>query len=195
MKIGQGCKSVLPCKLKQFKYCRYQYWLRKNCSFDLIVECSYHSVVRLALVGLCEWLSAGWDTWGTYVVRRALLWCTCALFWWACAHHKCTWQWALWKCTWAHHRWMCTCALSKCSCALFGLKISFFICRISGRVDRGRAAATETINLGSILGRVKPNTIIKIGIYSFPTWRSRFSNNRGQCETSAVCGRQVAPWL
>ena len=37
--------------------------------------------------------------------------------------------------------------------------------RISGRVDR--ASATEAVDLGSILGRVKPKTI-KIGIHSFP---------------------------
>ena len=36
---------------------------------------------------------------------------------------------------------------------------------ISGRVDR--ASATETVDLGSIPGRVKPKTI-KIGIHSFP---------------------------
>ena len=44
-------------------------------------------------------------------------------------------------------------------------------CRIpiSGRVDR--ASATETVDSGSILGRVKPKTI-KIGIQSFLAWRS-----------------------
>ena len=36
---------------------------------------------------------------------------------------------------------------------------------ISGRVDR--ASATETVDSGSIPGRVKPKTI-KIGIHSFP---------------------------
>ena len=36
---------------------------------------------------------------------------------------------------------------------------------VSGRVDR--VSATETLDLGSIPGRVKPNTI-KIGIHSFP---------------------------
>ena len=40
---------------------------------------------------------------------------------------------------------------------------------ISGRVDR--ASATETVDSGSIPGRVKPKTI-KIGIHSFPAWRS-----------------------
>ena len=40
---------------------------------------------------------------------------------------------------------------------------------ISGRVDR--ASATEAVDTGSIPGRVKPKTI-KIGIYSFPAWRS-----------------------
>ena len=37
---------------------------------------------------------------------------------------------------------------------------------ISGRVDR--ASAAETVDSGSIPGRVKPKTI-KIGILSFPT--------------------------
>ena len=36
---------------------------------------------------------------------------------------------------------------------------------ISGRVDK--ASATETVDSGSIPGRVKPKTI-KIGIHSFP---------------------------
>ena len=40
---------------------------------------------------------------------------------------------------------------------------------ISGRVDR--ASATEAVDSGSIPGRVKPKTI-KIGIHSFPAWRS-----------------------
>ena len=50
-----------------------------------------------------------------------------------------------------------------------------FICDvfypISGRVDR--ASATEAVDSGSIPGRVKPKTI-KIGIHSFPAWRSAF---------------------
>ena len=40
---------------------------------------------------------------------------------------------------------------------------------ISGRVDG--ASATEAVDSGSIPGRVKPKTI-KIGIHSFPAWRS-----------------------
>ena len=40
---------------------------------------------------------------------------------------------------------------------------------ISGRMDR--ASATEAVDLGSIPGWVKPKTI-KIGVHSFPTWRS-----------------------
>ena len=39
----------------------------------------------------------------------------------------------------------------------------------NGRVDR--ASATEAVDTGSIPGRVKPKTI-KIGIHSFPAWRS-----------------------
>ena len=41
----------------------------------------------------------------------------------------------------------------------------FILQPISGRVDR--ASATETVDTGSIPGRVKPKTI-KIGIHSFP---------------------------
>ena len=42
--------------------------------------------------------------------------------------------------------------------------------KISGRMDR--ASATEKIDTGSILGRVKPKAIkIKIGIHNFPIWR------------------------
>ena len=52
-------------------------------------------------------------------------------------------------------------------------KNALYICKkaepISGRVDR--ASATEAVDLGSIPGRVKPKTI-KIGIHSFPAWRS-----------------------
>ena len=39
----------------------------------------------------------------------------------------------------------------------------------SGRVDR--ASATETVDLDSIPGRVKPKSV-KISIHSFPAWRS-----------------------
>ena len=41
--------------------------------------------------------------------------------------------------------------------------------RTVGRADT--ASATETVDLGSIPGRVKPKTI-KTGIHSFPGWRS-----------------------
>ena len=40
---------------------------------------------------------------------------------------------------------------------------------ISGRVDR--ASASETVDLGSIPGQIKPKTI-KIGIHSCPAWCS-----------------------
>ena len=40
---------------------------------------------------------------------------------------------------------------------------------ISGRVDG--ASPAETVDSGSIPGRVKPKTI-KIGIHCFPEWRS-----------------------
>ena len=40
---------------------------------------------------------------------------------------------------------------------------------ISGRMDK--AYATETVDSGSIAGRVKPKTI-KIGMHSFSAWRS-----------------------
>ena len=42
---------------------------------------------------------------------------------------------------------------------------------ISGRVDG--ASATETMDFGSIPGRVTPKTE-KIGISSFPAWHSAF---------------------
>ena len=50
-----------------------------------------------------------------------------------------------------------------------------------------RVSATETVDLGSISGRVKLK-IIKIGIHSFHAWRSAM---KWQCEASSVCGRQV----
>ena len=53
----------------------------------------------------------------------------------------------------------------------------------SGRVDR--ASATEAIDSASILGRVKPKTII-IGIHRFDVQQLK-----GQCEASAACVRQV----
>ena len=52
------------------------------------------------------------------------------------------------------------------------LEVSFVYANdipISGRIDR--ASATETGNSGTITGRVKTKTI-KIGIHSFPAWRS-----------------------
>ena len=59
---------------------------------------------------------------------------------------------------------------------------------ISGRVDG--ASAAEAVDLGSIPGRVKPKTI-KIGIHSFLLDVQQL---KGQCEASAVCGRQVGRW-
>ena len=51
-----------------------------------------------------------------------------------------------------------------------------------------RASATETVESGSIPGRVKPN-IIKIGIHSFLLDVQQLKTS---CEAYAVCGRQVA---
>ena len=48
-----------------------------------------------------------------------------------------------------------------------------------------RASATEVVDLGSIPGRVKPK-IIKIGIHSFPAWRSAIKG--------AVRGGQMDRW-
>ena len=46
---------------------------------------------------------------------------------------------------------------------------------IAGRLDK--VFATETVNPGSILDRVKPKTT-KIDIHSFPAWRSALKKNR-----------------
>ena len=54
---------------------------------------------------------------------------------------------------------------SECSTILYVIPAKHSLYSISGRVDR--ASATETVDLGSIPGRVKPKTI-KIGIHSFP---------------------------
>ena len=58
---------------------------------------------------------------------------------------------------------------------------------ISGRMDR--MSATETVDHRSIPGRIKPKTI-EIGIYS--NLSLTLSNQKGQCEASTLCGRQVA---
>ena len=89
-------------------------------------------------------------------------------------------------------------ALDTCDIRFNNIQITIFFQKtphglglqpISGRVDR--ASAAETINSGSICGRVKAKTI-KIGIHSFPAWRSAII--KGQYEASAVCGRQVGRW-
>ena len=54
----------------------------------------------------------------------------------------------------------------RASCSsLFAIPMMPLSSTISGRVDR--ASVTETVDSGSIPGRVKPKTI-KIGIHSFP---------------------------
>ena len=63
---------------------------------------------------------------------------------------------------------------------------------ISGRVDR--ASATETVDLGSIPGRVKPKTI-KIGIHSFPAWRSAITGTVWSFHRVWYTYGQVAAWL
>ena len=59
---------------------------------------------------------------------------------------------------------------------------------ISGRVDR--ASATETVNSGSIPGRVKPKTI-NIGIHSLSAWRSTIKKDSVK---PPPCGRQMGRW-
>ena len=59
---------------------------------------------------------------------------------------------------------------------------------ISGRVDR--ASATEAVDSDSIPGRVKPKTI-KL---EFTAFLLDVQQPKGQCEASAVCGRQVGRW-
>ena len=53
-----------------------------------------------------------------------------------------------------------------------------------------RASAAETVDLGLIPGRVKSKTL-KIGIHSFPAWRSAI---KATVKASAVCGRQKGPF-
>ena len=51
-----------------------------------------------------------------------------------------------------------------------------------------RMSATETIDLGSILDRVKPKTInIDIIVFLIDVQHYR----KGQCEASTLCGRQM----
>ena len=57
---------------------------------------------------------------------------------------------------------------------------------ISSRVNR--ASATETVDTGSIPGRVKPKTIKLV----FTTSLLDVQQLKGECEASTVCGRQVA---
>ena len=75
--------------------------------------------------------------------------------------------------------------LTSCTRKHFPNEVSQINRSISSRVDR--ASATETVDSGSITGRVKLKTI-KIDIQSFPAWRSAL---KGQCEASTVCGRLV----
>ena len=51
------------------------------------------------------------------------------------------------------------------------------------------APATETLDVGSIPGRVKPRTF---KISCFPAWRPAF---KGQCEASTMWNKQVGKWL
>ena len=63
---------------------------------------------------------------------------------------------------------------------------------ISGRVDR--ASATEAVDSGSIPGRIKSKTI-KIGIYSFPAWRSALKETVWSLRRVWWTVGQVAAWL
>ena len=53
-----------------------------------------------------------------------------------------------------------------------------------------RASATEAVDSGSIPGRVQPKTI-KLG---FTASLLDVQQLKGQCEASAVCGRQEGRW-
>ena len=86
-----------------------------------------------------------------------------------------------------------------------GIKLGFFILSIpeylchesfgitswivkrpmSGQVHR--ASATETIDSGSIPGRVKPKTIKLV----FTSSLLDVQQSKGQCEASTMCGREV----
>ena len=57
---------------------------------------------------------------------------------------------------------------------------------IGGRVDR--VSATETVDLGSIPGRVKPKAIKMI----LTAFLLAIHQLNGYCEPSTVCDRQVA---
>ena len=59
---------------------------------------------------------------------------------------------------------------------------------ISGRVDR--ASATETVDSGSIPGRVKPRTVK----FVFTASLLDVQQLKGQCEASTAYGRQVGRW-
>ena len=67
------------------------------------------------------------------------------------------------------------------------LSESFYI-PISGRVDR--ASATDSVDSGSIPGRVKPKTLKLV----FTASLLDVQQLKGQCKASAVCGRQVGRW-
>ena len=51
-----------------------------------------------------------------------------------------------------------------------------------------RASATEAVDTGSIPGRVKPKTVKLV----FTAFLLDVQQSKGLCESSAVCGRQVA---
>ena len=57
-----------------------------------------------------------------------------------------------------------------------------------------RASATEAIDMGSIPSRVKPKTK-KIGIHSFPAWRSAIKGTVWSLHLVWYADGQVAAWL
>ena len=63
-----------------------------------------------------------------------------------------------------------------------------FYTPISGPVDR--ASTTDSVDSGSIPGRVKPKTLKLV----FTASLLDVQQLKGQCEASAVCGRQVGRW-
>ena len=60
-----------------------------------------------------------------------------------------------------------------------------------GREKASRTSTTETVDSGSIPGRVKPKTMKIV----FLVFLLNGQHQKWPCEASTVCGRQVAAWL
>ena len=59
---------------------------------------------------------------------------------------------------------------------------------MAAKIALNQAAATETVDSGSIPGRVKPKTIKKL---LFTAFAFDVQHQKRQYEASTVCGRQV----